>query len=395
MSSINITDEKKKKKREFSLEQIASAINCGNMISSIRNKYIDPLIIRRKNILPKIKIRKLKCNQNNDPYSLNKMLLHEFIKKKQSLTKTQKIEKEEEEEEKAIQTKNNTSNKLFPLIPNNNSQNFNNQLSRNSDLLLITSGMFKQKEYCKDPIQKVKLGNILSLKYNSGEHLNMYPKIENVHKINERYNLQLDLKHLNSKCLSVKKGKKLTKKGLMNNLYKKYMTSSSTGINAENLNDTNSTNKTKKRHKTRKASTIVSRNSQNNIIKTNTVSASDSENNTVDVFKNDFFSEDKNTFITKLNVENEDKKEKKGNENNKKRIKLKKLKLFENNKDIIKYDQKVTIDCLRSKVKENIEHNKLIYKHINKTTFEAQKEPGYKKVKKFESIIDNIIKTKE
>ena len=63
----------------------------------------------------------------------------------------------------------------------------------------------------------------------------------------------------------------------MNNLYKKYMTSSSTGINAENLNDTNSTNKTKKRHKTRKASTIVSRNSQNNIIKTNTVSASDWE----------------------------------------------------------------------------------------------------------------------
>ena len=104
----------------------------------------------------------------------------------------------------------------------------------------------------------------------------------------------------------------------MNNLYKKHMTSSSIGINVENLNDTNSTNKTKKRHKTRKASTIVSRNSQNNIIKTNTVSASDSENNTVDVFKNDFFSEDKNTFITKLNVENE----------NKKRIKLKKLKLF-------------------------------------------------------------------
>ena len=242
---------KKEAKKGIFFRSIASAINCGNLISSKRNKYIDPLIIRRKNILPKIKIRKLKGNQNNDPYSLNKMLLHEFIKKKQSLTKTQKIEKEEEE--KAIQTKNNTSNKLFPLIPNNNSQNFNNQLSRNSDLLLITSGMFKQKEYCKDPIQKVKLGNILSLKYNSGEHLNMYPKIENVHKINERYNLQLDLKHLNSKCLSVKKGKKLTKKGLMNNLYKKYMTSSSIGINAENLNDTDSTNKTKKRHKTRKA----------------------------------------------------------------------------------------------------------------------------------------------
>ena len=39
----------------------------------------------------------------------------------------------------------------------------------------------------------------------------------------------------------------------MNNLYKKHMTSSSIGINVENLNDTNSTNKTKKRHKNRKA----------------------------------------------------------------------------------------------------------------------------------------------
>ena len=56
-------------------------------------------------------------------------------------------------------------------------------------------------------------------------------------------------------------------------------------------------------------------------------------------------------------------------------------------------DQKVYVDCLFSKVKEKIEPEKLIYDHIDKTTFELQRESSYKKVKKFESIIDKIVKT--
>ena len=55
MSSINIFGIKKEKKikREFSLEKIAQAINFRNLLDSIRNNYIDPLIKRHKNKLAK------------------------------------------------------------------------------------------------------------------------------------------------------------------------------------------------------------------------------------------------------------------------------------------------------------------------------------------------------
>ena len=396
MSSINITEEKRLKNRAFSLEKIANAIHCGNMISSIRNKYIDPLIIRRENLLPKVKARKIKLNTNNDPFSLHKILYHEFLKQNQN-QKNQKKRNEENEEneaEKDIQTRNNKANKFLPIIPikNDKQKIFDNIFIKPSDSLLITSGMFKQKEYFKDPEQKVKLGCILNLKFNRGEQMNMYPKIENIKKINEKYNLQLDLKHLNSNSLKVKKSKALTKKGLMNKLFNKYATSSPNGINSETLNDTNGTDK-KKRRKTKKSSSLLSRNNQNEFLKANILTNSESDNNTIDIFRRDII-EDGNTFITKLSVENESKKQKIDN-TNKKREKLKELKLFENNKNIINYDQKVTIDCLLSKVKENIEQDKLVYNNIDKTTFELQKEPTYKKVKKFESIIDKIIKTQD
>ena len=126
------------------------------------------------------------------------MLFHKFID-----------QKTENEEDKAIQTKNNIFNKNLPLIPNNNQkQNSLNNCSKNADSLLITSGMFKQKEYCKSPIQKVKLGNIIDLRTNEEGVINeLYPKIENINNINDKYNLQLDLKHL-SNSKSFKKPKK-------------------------------------------------------------------------------------------------------------------------------------------------------------------------------------------
>ena len=186
MSSNNV--KKSQKKREFSLETIATAIRCGNMISSIRNKYKDPLIIRHKNLLfQKIK-KKLELNQKGDaeedPFSLNKILFHKFIKQKH---------KTESDGDKAIQTKNSASYKILPLISNKNLK------LKNSDSLLITSGMFKQKEFYKDPKQKVKLGNIINLKSNGGNLIyNLYPKIENIKNINDKYNLQLDLNYLNN-----------------------------------------------------------------------------------------------------------------------------------------------------------------------------------------------------
>ena len=103
------------------------------MISSIRNKYRDPLIIRHKNSLFQKIRRKVKQNQKVEPENpsfLNKIISHKILKHNQTI---------EKEGDKAIQTKINTLYKILPLIPNKNKKH-------NNESLLITSGMFKQKE---------------------------------------------------------------------------------------------------------------------------------------------------------------------------------------------------------------------------------------------------------
>ena len=132
------------------------------------------------------------------------------------------------------------------------------------------------------------------------------------------------------------------------------------------------------------------------MVRSNSLNNNNLENNTIDILKKEYFNDDTNTFITKLSVEKEPKKEcwnSNDIKRNKKRLKLRQLKIYENNKNIIDADRKVYIDCLYSKVKTKIEPDKLIYGHIDKTTFELQRESSYKKVKKFESLIDKIVKT--
>ena len=68
--------------------------------------------------------------------------------------------------------------------------------------------------------------------------------------------------------------------------------------------------------------------------------------------------------------------------------------LIDKNKNIINHDQKIFVDCLYSDIISNIDKNKIIYNPIGnvKTNFAITKESSYKKIKKFESEIDNIIK---
>ena len=397
MSLKQITEGKKKNQRELSLEKIATAIHCGNILSSIRNRYIDPLIIRTKNLMLKAKSRQFKDIYQGDPFCLDKVLYHRFIKQKL---------KKESEEEKESPAKNNLSGQILPLIPNKNIKQINSDeynSTKVSDNLLITSGMFKQKEYRKDPNQKVKLYNIITLNNKIDDEniiKHCYPKIKKNEKINEKYKLQLDLKHLmNNNNKTEKKSNKMSKKALMNYLFKKYVTSAN-DIKEDNKNNDKNHDKEIKAKKAKKYSSISikSRNVQNNedYNLTNSINNSvDSDNMNIDMLKKEFLSEDNNTFITKLDLPRDELKDNiKTNceimpKNN---LKIKNLKLYEKNKNIISHDSKVTIDCLYPSIRTEIEHNKLVYKSIEKTTFQLQKEPSYKKVKEFESVIDKILK---
>jgi len=391
MSTRNITEGKIKKERAFSLEKIATAIHCQNLISSLRNKYIDPLIIRRKNQLPK----KIKKNQIKNFYSLKKKLTNDFFE----------IQKQDNDREKGIQTKSSTiSNEVLPLIPNKNLKIIS--LNKVNDKLLATSGMFKKNAFFKETSNKMKLGSMLNIRSSNDNIMKKYyQEIDNISKINEKYNLQLNFRHLD-KPKSPEKTNEMTKKFLKNYLFQKYVTSSPTGTNDINIfNDKRETKRseTKSRIQTPISKGSKNSNKENEIMnKTNTLNDSvNSLNKSIsEIFKNDEFDEDKNTFITKLKTEaNKEKEERKMINRYNSEIKKNKnknnirLNIYENNKNIINHDQKVSIDLIYSNSLCKIEPNQLLYNSINKTNYEVQNQPSYKRIKKFEKIIDKIIKS--
>lgn len=69
------------------------------------------------------------------------------------------------------------------------------------------------------------------------------------------------------------------------------------------------------------------------------------------------------------------------------------MKIYEKNKNIINQDKKITIECLYSNKICKVEPKQLLYNSIDKTAFQAQNQPSYRRVKKFENMIDKLLKS--
>ena len=372
MSLKKITENK----RDFSIEKIASAIHAENLISSLKNKYIDPLILYRRK-KGKRKQRNLSEPSNNDDsFSLNKILVYSLLKPKNDEDKLDF----------------NITKTILPIItPVNNEE-------KKSDKLLVTSGMFKQKEFLKNDFQKIKLGNVMNFK-NKGDSIyqSLYPKIENLKKINDKYNLNLDLKFYQEEKPKIKnnKIKSVAQKNLMNYLFKKFIMNSDQNNNIESeessKNNENIINPT--------ANDLFKlKESENKKKKSFTIDEIIHKKN---INKNLLKDEDKyskNAFITRIPLKKNIIEEPKENLKTTNILKPRKRVFsysFDQNNNIIKHDQKVFVDCLYSEIISNLDKNKIIYNPIGKvkTNYAITKEPSYKKIKKFETMIDNIIKT--
>ena len=371
MSLKKITENKK----DFSIEKIASAIHAEYLISSLKNKYIDPLILYRRK-KAKRKQRNLSESSNEDSFSLNKMLVHKLMKPKNDEDKLDL----------------NITKTVLPIITPSNKEEIK------SNNLLITSGMFKQKEFLKNNFQKIKLGNVMNFKNHDSIYQNLYPKIENPKKMNDKYNLNLDLKFYQEEKPKIKnsKRKSVAHKNLMNYLFKKFI------MNSEKNNNIES------RESSKNNENIINP-TANNLFKLNESTIKKKKSFTIDeiiqkrninnILLKGEDNNSKNAFITRIPIKKNRNDE--PNENIKKNdIILKPRKrvfsyLFDENNNIIKHDQKVFVDCLYSEIISNLDKNKIIYNPIGKvkTNYAITKEPSYKKIKKFETMIDNIIKT--
>ena len=372
MSLKKITENK----RDFSIEKIASAIHAENLISSLKNKYIDPLILYRRK-KGKRKQRNLSEPSNNDDsFSLNKILVYSLLKPKNDEDKLDF----------------NITKTILPIItPVNNEE-------KKSDKLLVTSGMFKQKEFLKNDFQKIKLGNVMNFK-NKGDSIyqSLYPKIENLKKINDKYNLNLDLKFYQEEKPKIKnnKIKSVAQKNLMNYLFKKFIMNSDQNNNIES-------------EESSKNNENIINPTANDLFKIKESEIKKKKSFTIDeiiqkknINKNLLKDEDKyskNAFITRIPLKKNINEEPKENLKTTNILKPRKRVFsysFDQNNNIIKHDQKVFVDCLYSEIISNLDKNKIIYNPIGKvkTNYAITKEPSYKKIKKFETMIDNIIKT--
>ena len=372
MSLKKITENK----RDFSIEKIASAIHAENLISSLKNKYIDPLILYRRKKAKRKQRNLSEPSNNDDSFSLNKILVYSLLKPKNDEDKLDF----------------NITKTILPIItPVNNEE-------KKSDKLLVTSGMFKQKEFLKNDFQKIKLGNVMNFK-NKGDSINqsLYPKIENLKKINDKYNLNLDLKFYQEEKPKIKnnKIKSVAQKNLMNYLFKKFIMNSDQNNNIES-------------EESSKNNENIINPTANDLFKLKESEIKKKKSFTIDeiiqkknINKNLLKDEDKyskNAFITRIPLKKNIIEEPKENLKTTNILKPRKRVFsysFDQNNNIIKHDQKVFVDCLYSEIISNLDKNKIIYNPIGKvkTNYAITKEPSYKKIKKFETMIDNIIKT--
>ena len=354
------------KKDDFSIEKIATAIHAEDLVSSLKNKYKDPLILFRRS-LPKDKRRHTKEIKNHDPYQLNRMLFNKLLKLKLEDNKVNI----------------NNSNNILPIISPINQNIKNNLKNEESEPLLVTSGMFKLNGLYMESYKKLKLGNVMNFKNNDDSiYQELYSKIDNMKKFNDKYNLNLNLNYLGKELKNKNiKTKSVFKSSLLNYLYNIYILGSKTKSNVNSNktinytgNNDNNNNKADIKNKFFKIKESSSK-----------IHYVDEEKN-IKVHKREEKNEEQKTFLTKLNIKNK-------NSNN---IIIKPKKslfstLFEKNKNIINHNKKVFVDCLYSSANSNLSENKIILDSVRKNgmSISLDRDPNYKKINRVKLNIYN------
>lgn len=362
----------------FSIEKIALSINCGNLITSIRNKYIDPKIKKKIEItsLPKKRIKKIQDKLDEEMYSARKIKYHRYKMLKESLLSPYSA-RELRKNKSLIKHR---SEFILPSIIKNKKINASyNEIEKVEDGFISTSGMINRKRLNNNKVNKITISALINnlIKNKNGLFNNHHKKLDNIYSINDKYNLNLNLIHNYNKNKKLKLKRKLTKTGLLTNLYQKYSSVSN------NIN-----------------SNIKNNGSQIYRKKSDSINDDHSSNISFDLGKEISIISNNNDnigggaakiFLTKL---------KRNNDN----IDISKIinrhsnliwSIKKNNNKILDKDKNIYINCLLSKVQSQLNRDKIIYKNNGKTIYELDKELSYRRLKNFENIINKLFVERE
>ena len=350
------------KERPFSIEKIAKSINCGSLINSIKYKYIDPKIKRKKDIHKNEskKSKKIQDKLDEEIYSARKIRYHKYINLKE-INSSPISSRELGRNNNSLKLKNREF-KLPLIIKNKKINESYREIKKEEKDLLSTSGMINSKRLSDNKKKKITIGALVNIMRNKNNKLKKeedYKSFDDVYNTNIRKNLNLNIKNSYNYNRKNKFMRKLTKAGLLTNLYQKY---SSVNNNKDNFNKINEI-----KSESKDCSSNVSFDLGKEISKIN--------NNVGEkIFLTKIKSNNYNLDISKII-----------NRYNNYILSIKK-----NNYKRLDINNKIYINCLLSKVQTELDIDKIVYKKNGKTIYELDKELSYKRLKKFENIINRL-----
>ena len=378
-------------KRPFILEKILKDLHCKNLI----NKNKDPLIKKKKK-LRKIKLpNKLKIKEEINKDSLSKdrtPFLYlipnlENFKRKINIPINKQLNRQRSDLDLPMITKHKLKNQgsleeektTMTFFYDNNSINSKDE-GKNKEKL-IESEILNAKDLYKNRARKMSICSFMNKLPGDKSLQENYKIIKDINIINDKYNLNLNLNHNKSNSTSkIFDNKKYNISGMLNKLFQ-YYSSETKNTNYKNNKCTSSIN-----YKNNSSSLFD--NIENKQL--SKYENSDSGNNTIELMK-ESYEDDSNTFLTKLkNYPQEKKINFDISKLIKRRCSLSDIK--RNNIQVIDNDKRIGIHCLLSKVQREISLKKILYKYIDKTLYELEDDPMYKRIKIFEENIKKIIK---
>ena len=329
VKSKSINHAPKTNKRPFIVQRIIKDIYGKNYVDNSK----DPLLMKKKNLKKKTEKEGTDKSiiDNNNNNSLNNKIKRILKRKK--------------------------SDSDLPTIYRSRLRNINllrypNYYNRGK---LIESELMDSKIYNTNIPRKLGIYSFMNKLPGNQSLIENYKSIKDINIINDKYNLNLNLKpkEFDSKIF---KGKKYTIFGMLHKLFAYY--SSPESIN-----------------------------------KSSNESIEKEKDNDLQLYNNDT-----NTFLTKLNIYsngNSSLSTQKENDyfdiNKLLQRKYSYGKENKNNENIINNDKKIFIDCLLSKM-NSLNIRKILYKYIDKTIYGIAKEPFYRRYKTFEKRIKKILK---
>ena len=403
-------------KRPFLIEKIKKDIYQRNHHNLLKSNNSDKHLLKlKKNLKKKIKrINPINSNisaSNNYDHlykfigKLNNNLQIKSIKNKQSIIPAKRILRRQRSDfdlpminpKRIIKEPMNKNKNRTIIFLKDNSKEKNQEKITNSEII-------DSKDVFDNKPRIIKIRSFINTSRKSNISLNNEPKLFDINEMNEKYNMKLNSGNTGKQSSKIFHGKKYTIIGMLNKLFQYYSSNES----HNNQLSSNNYNQTSNYMNLSKSNNSIFLNNDTNNVKNSSTNKlmidtrfKYDPNTSSDININNTYEgsgEDTNTFLTKLNVNNKELSDNKEKEMDMTKFINNRCSLSDMNrinKEIIDNNKNIKIDCLMSKIEQNINIKKILYKYLGKSIYQLQKDPAYIRLKSLERKIIEILKKEE